>query len=85
MGIEKKKLRILNRLAESGFDKYTPSLQEEKILRRKKTMEDMKNTEKVTLKIETFEELKDFIETMTDSTLVRIDLTMVLENEQNEQ
>lgn len=48
-------------------------------------MEDMKNTEKVTLKIETFEELKDFIETMTDSTLVRIDLTMVLENEQSEQ
>ena len=47
-------------------------------------MEDMKNTEEVTLKIETFEELKDFIETMTDSTLVRIDLTMVLENEQSE-
>lgn len=44
-------------------------------------MTEQKNPEKVTIEMENFEELKEFIETMTDSTLVSIELKLVLSNE----
>ena len=44
-------------------------------------MTEQKNPEKVTIEMESFEELKEFIETMTDSTLVSIELKLVLSKE----
>lgn len=44
-------------------------------------MAEKTETMKAVVEVKNFEELKEFIETMTDSTLVSIELKLVLENE----